>query len=121
MATDKILLTQTSQNTRIKKGGFLYEDHKKSSISHNVFILGCICTRESTCRKQSTDTGWRMPERKRHLLQLLRKRSANGSNEDQYKDTQKENDCFFQKNNGNHFFESELRMKKGWDWFFYEK
>ena len=34
MATDKILLTQTSQNTRIKKGGFLYENHKKSSISH---------------------------------------------------------------------------------------
>lgn len=38
-----------------------------------------------------------------------------------YKIYQKENDCFFQKNNGNHFFESELRMKKGWDWFFYEK
>ena len=32
MATDKILLTQTSQNTRIKKGGFLYENHKVLAI-----------------------------------------------------------------------------------------
>ena len=34
------------------------------------------------------------------------------------KSNQKENDCFFQKNNGNHFFESELRMKKDGIGFF---
>lgn len=38
-----------------------------------------------------------------------------------YEIYQKENDCFFEKNAGNHFFESEIRMKKGWNWLLYEK
>ena len=34
---------------------------------------------------------------------------------------QKENQCFFEKNVGNHFFQSEQRMMKGWDYILYEK
>ena len=38
-----------------------------------------------------------------------------------YEIYQKENQCFFEKNVGNHFFQSEQRMMKGWDYILYEK
>ena len=38
-----------------------------------------------------------------------------------YEIYQKENQCIFEKNVGNHFFQSEERMMKGWDYILYEK
>ena len=38
-----------------------------------------------------------------------------------YEIYQKENQCIFEKNVGNHFFQSEQRMMKGWDYILYEK
>ncbi len=38
-----------------------------------------------------------------------------------YEMYQKENQCIFEKNVGNHFFQSEERMMKGWNYILYEK
>ena len=89
---------------------------------HELDLEGAVCVSGSLWQEGWLDYLKEHPiNHKEHKTRNVLMKNVLKNTLETYEIYQKENQCIFEKNVGNHFFQSEERMMKGWDYILYEK